>query len=151
MVGNGDGRPTSEAPKIFADLTAILKKHTDALAGVLAKDLVAFNVEAKRLGLDEVAAKYPALADMASALRQSGQFNGKNAQRIYQTMAQIELFANSEKYPVGVHVLPKHLDEKVAELHLAKVGAKLTKLSARQASYIGVPVQGPFKPETYRY
>jgi adenosylhomocysteinase len=68
-----------------------------------------------------------------------------------QVLAQIELWTNGEKYQKQVYVLPKHLDEKVAELHLAKVGAKLTKLSARQASYIGVPVAGPYKPETYRY
>ena len=68
-----------------------------------------------------------------------------------QTLAQIELWTNGAKYKNQVYVLPKTLDEKVAELHLAKVGAKLTKLSARQAGYIGVEAQGPFKPETYRY
>ena len=68
-----------------------------------------------------------------------------------QVLAQIELWLHGAKYEKKVYVLPKHLDEKVAELHLAKVGAKLTKLSAKQASYIGVGVQGPFKPETYRY
>jgi adenosylhomocysteinase len=68
-----------------------------------------------------------------------------------QTLAQIELWTNGAKYDNKVYVLPKSLDEKVAELHLAKVGAKLTKLSARQASYIGVQPQGPYKPETYRY
>ena len=68
-----------------------------------------------------------------------------------QVLAQMELWMNGANYEKKVYVLPKHLDEKVAELHLAKVGAKLTKLSARQASYIGVGVQGPFKPETYRY
>jgi adenosylhomocysteinase len=66
-----------------------------------------------------------------------------------QTLAQIELF--NKHYPLGVHVLPKHLDEKVAALHLDKVGAKLSKLSKRQAAYLGVPVTGPFKPEHYRY
>ena len=68
-----------------------------------------------------------------------------------QVLAQIELWTNNSKYKKQVYVLPKHLDEKVAELHLAKVGAKLTKLSARQAAYIGVSTSGPFKPETYRY
>ncbi|TAK99797.1 MAG: adenosylhomocysteinase [Rhodospirillaceae bacterium] len=68
-----------------------------------------------------------------------------------QVLAQIELWVNGAKYEHKVYVLPKHLDEKVAELHLAKVGAKLTKLSPKQANYIGVGVQGPFKPETYRY
>jgi adenosylhomocysteinase len=68
-----------------------------------------------------------------------------------QVLAQIELWLHGAKYEKKVYVLPKHLDEKVAELHLAKVGAKLTKLSARQASYIGVNTQGPFKPDTYRY
>ena len=68
-----------------------------------------------------------------------------------QTLAQIELFTNPAQYGKQVYTLPKHLDEKVAALHLAKVGAKLTKLTARQASYIGVPAAGPFKPETYRY
>ena len=68
-----------------------------------------------------------------------------------QTIAQIELWNNSNKYENKVYVLPKHLDEKVAILHLKKVGAKLTKLSKEQADYIRVDVQGPFKPDTYRY
>tara|TARA_A100001011_G_scaffold400809_1_gene519191 strand:+ start:6903 stop:8216 length:1314 start_codon:yes stop_codon:yes gene_type:complete len=68
-----------------------------------------------------------------------------------QVMAQIELWNNSEKYQKKVYVLPKHLDEKVAELHLDKVGAKLTKLSNEQADYIGVSPQGPFKGDAYRY
>ncbi|RAI34576.1 adenosylhomocysteinase [Rhodoplanes elegans] len=68
-----------------------------------------------------------------------------------QTLAQIEIFANPGKYEKKVYVLPKALDEKVARLHLAKVGAKLTRLSDKQATYIGVPVEGPFKPELYRY
>jgi adenosylhomocysteinase len=69
-----------------------------------------------------------------------------------QTIAQIELFAHADSYDAGkVYVLPKHLDEKVARLHLNKVGAKLTQLSDMQAEYIGVPKQGPYKPDTYRY
>ncbi|MBF0309533.1 MAG: adenosylhomocysteinase [Magnetococcales bacterium] len=68
-----------------------------------------------------------------------------------QVMAQIELWNNPGKYPVGVYVLPKHLDEKVATLHLKKLGARLTRLSEKQAEYIGVGVNGPYKPETYRY
>ncbi|MDB5871402.1 MAG: S-adenosyl-L-homocysteine hydrolase [Ramlibacter sp.] len=69
-----------------------------------------------------------------------------------QTIAQIELFAHSDSYDVGkVYVLPKHLDEKVARLHLKKVGAMLTELSDEQAGYIGVPKQGPYKPDSYRY
>jgi adenosylhomocysteinase len=69
-----------------------------------------------------------------------------------QTIAQIELFSHSDSYDVGkVYVLPKHLDEKVARLHLKKVGAVLTELSEEQAAYIGVPKQGPYKPDTYRY
>jgi adenosylhomocysteinase len=69
-----------------------------------------------------------------------------------QTIAQIELFAHSDSYDVGkVYVLPKHLDEKVARLHLKKVGAMLTELSDEQAAYIGVPKQGPYKADTYRY
>ena len=68
-----------------------------------------------------------------------------------QTIAQIELWNNAEKYENKVYVLPKHLDEKVAILHLEKVGAKLTKLSKEQAKYISVDVKGPFKPDTYRY
>jgi adenosylhomocysteinase len=68
-----------------------------------------------------------------------------------QTIAQIELWTNPGKYEKKVYVLPKHLDEKVARLHLAKVGAKLTKLRPDQADYIGVPIEGPYKPETYRY
>jgi adenosylhomocysteinase len=68
-----------------------------------------------------------------------------------QVLAQIELFQNPGKYPNEVFTLPKHLDEKVAELHLASVGAELDVLSEDQASYIGVKVKGPFKPEGYRY
>lgn len=68
-----------------------------------------------------------------------------------QVLAQIELFNHGDRYAVGVHVLPKHLDEEVARLHLDKVGAKLTKLSADQAKYISVKVDGPYKPDHYRY
>ncbi len=68
-----------------------------------------------------------------------------------QVMAQIELFNNTNKYEKKVYVLPKELDEKVARLHLGKLGARLTTLSNEQASYIGVPVQGPYKPDHYRY
>jgi adenosylhomocysteinase len=68
-----------------------------------------------------------------------------------QVMAQIELWNHSENYEKKVYVLPKHLDEKVAYLHLEKVGAKLTKLTKEQADYISVPQQGPFKHDTYRY
>jgi len=69
-----------------------------------------------------------------------------------QTIAQIELFCHRDYYEKGkVYVLPKHLDEKVARLHLKKIGAMLTELSGDQARYIGVPVEGPYKPETYRY
>ncbi|HOW97940.1 MAG TPA: adenosylhomocysteinase [Kiritimatiellia bacterium] len=68
-----------------------------------------------------------------------------------QTMAQIELYSNPGKYPVGVYVLPKHLDEKVARLHIGKIGVKLEKLSRKQAAYLGVPVNGPYKPGHYRY
>jgi adenosylhomocysteinase len=68
-----------------------------------------------------------------------------------QTIAQIELFTKSADYPVGVHVLPKHLDEKVARLHLDALGVKLTTLTKEQADYIGVPVSGPYKPDAYRY
>ena len=68
-----------------------------------------------------------------------------------QVMAQIEIFTKTDQYPVGVYTLPKHLDEKVARLHLDALGVKLTVLSKEQADYIGVPVEGPFKPEHYRY
>ena len=68
-----------------------------------------------------------------------------------QVMAQIELWQNHGKYKNEVYILPKKLDEKVASLHLAKLGAKLTKLSPSQAKYIGVPAEGPYKPERYRY
>jgi adenosylhomocysteinase len=68
-----------------------------------------------------------------------------------QVMAQVELFTNSANYEKKVYTLPKHLDEKVARLHLAQLGAKLTKLTPAQAEYIGVSVDGPFKPDTYRY
>jgi adenosylhomocysteinase len=68
-----------------------------------------------------------------------------------QVLAQMELYLHTEKYPVGVYVLPKHLDEKVARLHLDALGVKLTKISDEQAEYLGVPLSGPFKPDTYRY
>jgi adenosylhomocysteinase len=68
-----------------------------------------------------------------------------------QVIAQIELFNNLKNYPLGVYVLPKHLDEKVASLHLGALGVKLTKLTDEQADYLGVNPSGPFKPERYRY
>jgi adenosylhomocysteinase len=70
-----------------------------------------------------------------------------------QSLAQMELWKerNSGKYPVGVYVLPKVLDEKVARLHLGQLGAKLTELTSEQAAYIGVPVEGPYKADHYRY
>jgi adenosylhomocysteinase len=68
-----------------------------------------------------------------------------------QTIAQVELFTKTDAYPVGVHVLPKHLDEKVARLHLDALGVKLTTLTPEQADYIGVPVEGPYKGDAYRY
>jgi adenosylhomocysteinase len=68
-----------------------------------------------------------------------------------QVLAQIELFSKTDDYPIGVYILPKKLDEEVARLHLEKIGAKLTVLTQDQADYIGVPVEGPYKPEHYRY
>jgi adenosylhomocysteinase len=68
-----------------------------------------------------------------------------------QTIAQIELFTKTEDYPLGVYVLPKHLDEKVARLHLGALGVKLTELTKEQAAYLGVAVEGPYKPDHYRY
>jgi adenosylhomocysteinase len=68
-----------------------------------------------------------------------------------QTIAQIELFTKTDEYETEVYVLPKHLDEEVARLHLDALGAKLTRLSEEQAAYIGVPVEGPYKPDHYRY
>ena len=68
-----------------------------------------------------------------------------------QVIAQVELYTKAEAYPLGVHVLPKHLDEKVARLHLDALGVRLTKLTKKQADYIGVPVEGPYKPDHYRY
>ena len=68
-----------------------------------------------------------------------------------QTIAQIELFTRTEEYPLGVHVLPKHLDEKVARLHLDALGVRLTELTKEQAAYLGVPVEGPYKADHYRY
>jgi adenosylhomocysteinase len=68
-----------------------------------------------------------------------------------QTLAQLDLWSNRDKYEVGVYTLPKRLDEEVARLHLEKIGVKLTTLTPRQADYIGVPTEGPYKPDTYRY
>jgi adenosylhomocysteinase len=68
-----------------------------------------------------------------------------------QTIAQIELFTKIDQYPVGVHTLPKHLDEKVARLHLDALGVRLTTLSKTQAEYLGVAVEGPYKADHYRY
>jgi adenosylhomocysteinase len=68
-----------------------------------------------------------------------------------QTLAQIELATNRAQYGKKVYVLPKHLDEKVAALHLEQIGARLTRLTKRQAAYLGIPPAGPFKPDHYRY
>ena len=68
-----------------------------------------------------------------------------------QVIAQVELFTKTSEYPLGVHVLPKHLDEKVARLHLDALGVRLSELTKEQAAYIGVPVNGPYKPDHYRY
>jgi adenosylhomocysteinase len=68
-----------------------------------------------------------------------------------QVLAQIELYTKPEEYPTGVYVLPKHLDEEVARLHLGALGVKLTELTQDQASYLGIPVEGPYKSEQYRY
>jgi adenosylhomocysteinase len=68
-----------------------------------------------------------------------------------QVMAQIELFTNTAKFPIGVYIMPKALDEKVARLQLKRLGAELTELTDEQARYIGVPKQGPYKSEHYRY
>ncbi len=68
-----------------------------------------------------------------------------------QVMAQLALWQETDKFDVSVHRLPKELDEEVARLHLAKLGVKLTKLNAKQAAYLGIPVEGPYKPDHYRY
>lgn len=68
-----------------------------------------------------------------------------------QTLAQIELFCHPERYPVGVYILPKILDEKVARLQLTNLNAQLSELTDEQAAYIGVPKEGPYKSENYRY
>jgi adenosylhomocysteinase len=68
-----------------------------------------------------------------------------------QTLAQIELWTKQGHYQREVYTLPKHLDEKVASLHLDKIGVKLTKLTSEQATYLGLPQQGPYKPDHYRY
>ena len=68
-----------------------------------------------------------------------------------QVLAQIELFTRTDAYPIGVYVLPRHLDEKVARLHLGKLGVKLTQITEKQAAYLGVDLGGPYKSESYRY
>jgi adenosylhomocysteinase len=68
-----------------------------------------------------------------------------------QTLAQIELYTNSDEYPLGVHTLPKQLDESVARLHLAKLGVRLEELTPKQADYLGLPVEGPYKSDHYKY
>ncbi len=68
-----------------------------------------------------------------------------------QVLAQIEIFTKTDDYEIGVYVLPKHLDEEVARLHLDALGVELTELTKEQAAYIGVDVAGPYKPEHYRY
>ena len=68
-----------------------------------------------------------------------------------QTLAQIDLWANRDTYKIGVYTLPKKLDEEVARLHLDKIGVKLTTLSPKQAEYLGVALEGPYKAESYRY
>jgi adenosylhomocysteinase len=68
-----------------------------------------------------------------------------------QVLAQLELFTNGDAYPLGVHVLPKRLDEEVARLHLAALGVQLSELTPEQAAYLGVETAGPYKPDHYRY
>ena len=68
-----------------------------------------------------------------------------------QVLAQLALWQETEKYEIGVHVLPKKLDEEVARLHLEQIGVKLTTLTQKQSDYLGIPVEGPYKPEIYRY
>jgi adenosylhomocysteinase len=68
-----------------------------------------------------------------------------------QTIAQIELFTKADAYERKVYTLPKHLDEKVARLHLDALGARLTRLTPEQAAYLGIPADGPYKPDHYRY
>ena len=68
-----------------------------------------------------------------------------------QTLAQLDLWKNKDSYKVGVYTLSKQLDEEVARLHLEKIGVRLTTLSKKQADYLGVPVEGPYKPDSYRY
>jgi adenosylhomocysteinase len=68
-----------------------------------------------------------------------------------QVLAQLALWQNTDDYELGVHVLPKHLDEEVARLHLDALGVELTELTKEQAAYLGVPVEGPFKSDHYRY
>jgi adenosylhomocysteinase len=68
-----------------------------------------------------------------------------------QVLAQIDLWQNKDKYEIGVYRLPKYLDEEVARLHLEQIGVKLTKLTKEQAEYLGIPVEGPYKPDHYRY
>jgi adenosylhomocysteinase len=68
-----------------------------------------------------------------------------------QVLAQIDLWSNKDTYTPKVYILPKKLDEEVARLHLEKIGVKLTQLTEKQAEYIGIPIEGPYKPEHYRY
>jgi len=68
-----------------------------------------------------------------------------------QTLAQLDLWKNKDKYKIGIYILPKLLDEEVARLHLEKIGVKLTTLNEKQAKYLSVPVEGPYKSEHYRY
>ncbi|CAG0901735.1 unnamed protein product [Cyprideis torosa] len=68
-----------------------------------------------------------------------------------QVLAQIEIWKHPQRYPMGVHIMPKKLDEEVARLHLSHLGVKMTKLTPDQAEYLGVPVDGPYKPEHYKY
>jgi adenosylhomocysteinase len=68
-----------------------------------------------------------------------------------QVLAQLELHTKTEDYPVGVYVLPRHLDEEVARLHLDALGVRLTTMTEAQAAYLGVPLEGPYKPDQYRY
>jgi len=68
-----------------------------------------------------------------------------------QTLAQLDLWKNKDTYKIGIYILPKKLDEEVARLHLGKIGVKLTTLSKKQADYLSVPVEGPYKADHYRY
>ena len=143
-------RPTSTARReLGAELRRLRadRRAADVAAGLSWSESKLSRIETARTGINET--DLDRLLNLGNATGHPSFVMSNSFSN--QTIAQIELFTKTDDYPVGVYVLPKHLDEKVARLHLDALGVKLTQLTKEQAAYLGVPVEGPFKPDHYRY